>query len=86
MKLNELVILQEIVERELSTAKERTIFLGKTLSAKQKQMDTSEDDEEIEALQKEIKSIRAELQEARVYETKVNNITTEISEREFSIL
>lgn len=85
MKLNELVLLQKIMERELSTAKERTIYFQKVLSGIENQMDASEDDEVIESLGEEAKSIRAELQDAAAFENKVRNIVTEISEREFSI-
>lgn len=86
MKLNELVLLQKIMERELSTAKERTIYFQKVLSGMENQIDVSEDEEVIETLSEEVKSIRGELQDAVAYENKVRNIATEISEREFSII
>lgn len=86
MKLNELVLLHKIMEKELSTAKERTIYFKKVLSGIENQMDDEVDEEVIENLGNEAKSIRRELMDAAAYENTVANIVNEISEREFSII
>lgn len=90
MKLNELVLLKEIMERELSKAKERTTYFKEALSGMENQVlqyeEDEVDEEVIEVLSEEVKDIRTELKDAVAYENAVANIVHEISDREFSII